>query len=234
MSTHPMVILTREGEDNRTLRETMESLGVAVREVPCVATRFLPVDTALLAQYDAVAVTSRRAVVAAASGAWTEYPGILAAVGQSTAEAMTEMWGRAPDLVAEDGTGHGLGRLLGDVLGGQGRVIHVRGSKTTGTLQAALQNAGLVMEEVVSYENVAPEIALLADIQPGALAVFASPSAARRFFAVNGHLLAVVQPVAIGPTTAAALRTMGTKEPFIASAPTAGALTELIRTHFGR
>ncbi len=86
----------------------------------------------------------------------------------------------------------------------------------------------------MSYENVAPEIPRLTDVPSGALVVFASPSAARRFFAVNDHLLALVIPVAIGPTTADSLRGLGAREPLVASAPTLEALTELIRTHIGR
>jgi uroporphyrinogen-III synthase len=234
MPTHPMVILTREAHDNRPLRETLEALEVAVREVPCTGTRLLPVDTARLAHYDAVAVTSQRAVAAAAQGAWCDYPGLLGAVGQGTAAAMTRVWGRAPDLVAPDGTGESLGHMLADTLAGRGRVVHLRGSKTTGTLQAALEAAGLALDEVVSYENVAPEIPRLTDVPSGALVVFASPSAARRFFAVNDHLLALVIPVAIGPTTADSLRGLGAREPLVASAPTLEALTELIRTHIWR
>jgi uroporphyrinogen-III synthase len=136
--------------------------------------------------------------------------------------------------LSDEGTGESLAALLAAQLPAGSAILHLRGSKTTGTLQRGLSAAGFSFHEEVVYENVAPSIQRLEGIPEGTLAVFASPSAARRFFAANEHLLTQVLPVAIGPTTEAALRSMGAREPEMATRPDVEALLECILEITGR
>ena len=235
MPADRLVILTRTVEDNAPLVGALSAHGVSVVEVPCLASRPRPFKVSQvggrgLAGFAAVAFTSRRAVAAVAheAKAWRAYGGLLAAVGSGTAEAMTEAFGRPPEVISEDGTGGSLAEQLANRLPVGGTILHLRGDKTTGTLQGGLTAAGFSFHEEVVYENVAPVIERLDGVGAGTLALFASPSAARRFFAVNEHLLDVVQPVAIGPTTQAALLSLGTKEPAVATRPDMAALLECI------
>ncbi len=241
MPADQMVILTRAVEDNVELAQALSQRGLNVVEVPCLATRATNVQLAGVGgaginQFAAVAFTSRRAVEAVASWAtaWQTYGGLLAAVGPATAESIAATLGRTPEVVSEEGTGESLAALLATQLPSGSSILHLRGSKTTGTLQEGLSTAGFSFHEEVVYENVAPSIPRLEEVPEGTLAIFASPSAVRRFFAANEHLLSQVLPVAIGPTTEAALRSIGAKEPEMASRPNVEALLECILEITGR
>lgn len=238
MSAADMVILTRAPEDNARLAAELSERGLRVVEVPCVGTRVREVDLGEvggtgLAEFAAVAFTSRRAVEAVAP-VWTTFAGLLAAVGEATAEAMTVAFGRRPDVVSAEGTGESLARQLASQLSAGAAVLHLRGDKTTGTLGQGLVAAGLEFHEEVVYDNVGPVVERLTGVVEGTLAVFASPSAAHRFFGVNEHLVGVVQPVAIGPTTEAALLSLGTRPPALAGRPDAAALLACIIELTGR
>lgn len=241
MPANQMVILTRAAADNVVLAEALAGHGVDVVQIPCLATRVRPVKLSEvggtgLNRFAAVAFTSRRAVDAVAHGVgeWQAYGGLLAAVGQGTAQTIADILGREPEVVSEVGTGESLAALLAARLPTGAAVLHLRGDKTTGTLQRGLSAAGLALHEEVVYENVSPAIKRLEWVPDGTLAVFASPSAARRFFAANEHLAGVVRPVAIGPTTQAALRSLGTREPALAPRPEVEALVECILKITGR
>lgn len=227
MPTRKLVILTRESEDNQPLRVLLEEEGLAVVECPCLATRKLPFDVALLGEdasgsgFDAVAFSSRRGVEAVA-----EHVSRLAtiplwvSVGPGTAGAMERMLGRAPDRVAPEGTGESMAGLLLDRLPTGARVLLVRGQQSTGLFQKKLRaRPDLSLTELVVYENFRPEIPRLEGAE-GGVVLFASPSAVQRFFDVNDHLLSGTVAVAIGPTTQAALEERGHKEIKVAGAMT--------------
>jgi len=236
-----MVILTRAKADNVVLAEALSKRGLDVVQVPCLATRVRSVELSDLGgsrldDFAAVAFTSRRAVEAVAQyrETWQAYGGLLAAVGDGTARAIGHAFGREPEIVSEEGTGESLSLSLGARLPANSTVLYLRGTKSTGSFQSGLSTAGIGLHEEVVYENVAPAILRLEQIPDGTLAVFASPSAARRFFAVNEHLLNGLQPVAIGPITQAALRSLGTREPIMAPRPEVEALLECIIEITGR
>lgn len=229
-----MVILTREQADNAELKGLLEAAGLAVVEVPCVGTRLLPFEFPENGPFAAVAVTSRRAVAATADHDWSLYPGIVAAVGSATATAVAAVWRRDADILGAKGTGDALAEELDARLPRGSRVLYLRGDKTTGGLQRGLDAAGHTVVEVVVYENVAPDVPTLEGTHSGALAVFASPSAAHRFFEANDHLRSTIDNVAIGPTTARALERITGRTPAVASNPSVAALAETIMNHTGR
>lgn len=207
----PAVVLIREPEDNRELAGLLEASGVPVRQIPCLATRYVE-PGALPEQIEAVTFSSRRGVaglrLSSAGPAWMARLGAaqVGAVGAATAAALDEA-GWPADLVADPPLGEELARRLLSSLGAGSRVAVVRGNLRAGGMDAILTGAGLELCPVQVYENVAPEVPQL---EPFAVAaVFAaSPSAARRLLAANPWMAGQAF-VAIGPTTATALSEMG-------------------------
>lgn len=201
------VILTREPPDNQALASALLARGIEVVEYPCLATRVMPPDPGSLrpaSQYRALAFTSRHAVVACAAllGEWSAAGLLLGAVGQGTAAALAVAAGRQADLVADPPTGECLGCLLADRLTPGDRVLHLRGTRTTGSMEGPLLAAGILVEEAVVYESVTPSLQPLQwSGHGGAVAFFASPSAAEAFLRAN-PALALEACVAIGSTTA--------------------------------
>jgi uroporphyrinogen-III synthase len=228
-----VVVLTRESRDNEPLAGKLSAAGLTVINYPCVKTGFMPV-AGLLADYpptsfEAYALTSRRAVTALAGLAaeLAAAPVRLVAVGPGTATAIQESFGRPAQLIADDGTGAGLARALREILVPGDNVLHLRGDKTTGTLKAGLEMAGIHLQEVVVYENLAPDLVPLA-CPEGSLVVFASPSAARRFVGANPNLVPITQGIAIGPTTYNALSSLGWADIATARQPDLDGLYETI------
>ena len=228
------LILTRSPEDNRQLASLLSDRAVEVLEYPCVDFTLHPfngseVDGRALASFAAVAFTSHRAVAAVASApeGFRRAGLVLAAVGKRTAAAMERILGRPADLVSEEGTGRDLGEKLAASLPAGSRILHVRGATTTGHLKEALEAAGLALSSLVVYANVAPAMAPL-EIEGRSVALFASPSAVRRFCAVNPGMTGRIDAVAIGPTTAACLRESDVHSVAMAHEPTPAALVECV------
>jgi uroporphyrinogen-III synthase len=214
----PAVVLTREADDNRELTAALQQRGVPVREIPCLATRYVePASTS--ADADALAFGSRRGVrgfVRALSRSLGKGPSdgaarggpMIGAVGGATAAELRKH-GIAADVVADPPEGRVLARLLDAALPRGARVIVVRGNLGTAHLESDLAEAGHRVQAAVVYENVAPEIPEM-DPFPVAAVFVASPSAARRLI----HALpwmADERFCAIGPTTGQALEGLGVR-----------------------
>lgn len=210
------IILTREAGDNAVIAAQLKGAGVAVIDYPCIETRLLPYRGGPLARgriledFHAVVFSSRRAVYGMAPVAQRLARGefLLAAVGGATARELKAVVGRNADLVASNGTGTVLGEELGVALGSGAKVLHARGSKGLGHFRRAAQGQGMEVSEIVVYENVSPRMVSLNLVEP-VVVLFASPSAADRFFAVNEGTEALVTGVAIGPTTGRRLQSLG-------------------------
>ena len=204
----PFVVLTREPEDNRELAAALRDRGVPVREIACVATRYLDPGE-LPGGAGAIAFSSRRAVRGLLR--LVDWQGLVqgprrplvAAVGTATA-AELERAGLVPDLVAAPPEGRVLARMLIARLEPGARIVIPRGNLRAGGMDATLAKAGMVLEPLVVYENLAPEIP--ASEPFGVAAVFiASPSAGQRLCAALPWIRCAPF-FAIGPTTAAAMR----------------------------
>ncbi len=227
MSPRSTIVLTRESADNAPLRRRLERHGLVVDECPCVATRLFPYSGepldggAVLEDFEVVAFSSRRGVKGVATQASRlATVSLLAAVGPGTARAVERLVGRSPDMVPPEGTGEAMAGLILDRLPEGGRVLLVRGRESTGAFQKKLgEGENLQLTELIVYENFEPDIAAVHP-EGWVIVLFASPSAVRRFFHSNPHLLSRSTAVAIGPTTKAALEVAGHSEIVLAGGMT--------------
>jgi len=200
------VVLTRESEDNRPLREALQKRGVPVREIPCLETRYIRPDEMPAPGYLAVTFSSRRGVRGVEHLGLADPlmpPGVLvAAVGPATAEEL-EQFGRRVDLVADPPTGEALAGMLLQKLPAGSRIVSVRGNLRTGNLDERLAEGGYRVESLEVYHNVDPGIPPMEPF-PLSAVVVASPSACRRLVEKNPWIKQH-RFYAIGPTTVAAL-----------------------------
>lgn len=142
MQKNTIVVLTRERADNAPLLERLERLDIDTLEYPCIQTEIFPyqgdpIDGTAFEQFDAVAFSSRRGVrgMMPVAGRIRRSRCVLAAVGKTTALAIEKITGRKADLIARPQTGEGMAISLMEKLSPGDRVLHVRGSKTTGDVQ---------------------------------------------------------------------------------------------------
>ncbi len=217
MQSAKTVILTQEEDSAGELAAALHSAGLKTLSYPCIATRHIPFDGGFkiggksISEFDVYAFTSRRGVGGAipARDAIASRRAKIACVGEATADAVLQLLGLRCDILpALKYTGEALAAAIADTVSLPASVLHFRGSKTAGDFKCALEKLGYDVGELVVYENLSPEIEPL---EKGSFiaAAFASPSAADRFFDVNGHLKSDLLCFAIGPTTAAKLRELG-------------------------
>jgi len=226
MPSAPVVVVTREHEDNLPLIRRLGEMGVETLEYPCIATRIIPYTGEPLCSgkklddFRAVAFASKRGVegMRQAAASLKNSKALLAAVGEGTALAIQNIIGRKADLIAEPQTGEGLAKAIIARLEKPAPVLYVQGNKTTGELRSILTKKGFEVCDLVVYENYAPRVERL-ELKGPAIAVFASPSAGETFFAANSHLKDTAFCVAIGPTTEKFLKTLGIKKIAAASKP---------------
>jgi uroporphyrinogen-III synthase len=215
-----VVVLTREEPDNRDLARALEDAGVAVRQIPCVATRLRDPDPdevrdlPAAGRVGALAFTSRRAVRGwmrwAPGSAWSQELGkgsvVVAAVGPATAGAL-ERAGIGCDLVAEPPTGESLARSLAGQVQVEREVVLVAGETRAGGLERELARAGRTLRILTLYASEPPAVPSLEPFEVAAVFV-ASPLTGRRLIDANPWI-AGSQFVSIGPTTTRALHEMG-------------------------
>jgi uroporphyrinogen-III synthase len=173
-----------------------------------------------LAEYDWLVFTSAHAVEAVASALAARGGALpaavrLAAVGPATTEAVAFAWPHARVEVqpANDFRGTGLVEAFAshDVAGR--RVLLPVSDRAASTVEHGLAARGAHVDRVVAYRTL-PAIqvrpALLGELQraPDA-AVFASPSAVEAFLEAAGSPGRGVGALAVGPTTAEAVRAAG-------------------------
>jgi uroporphyrinogen-III synthase len=228
----PVVILTQEREDAQRQADELSAAGIRTLVYPCIATRLvsysgrLPLTRPVL-EFDVVAFTSKRGVAGLAPyrdelSAAT----VVAAVGESTASAVRELLNRRQVLLPERATADDLARMLLTKLP-VGNLLHVRGTLGGDAIRPVLEAAGWVVEELIVYENIDPQLEPLY-VESRALAVFASHSAVQRFFKTNPNLKSTLQCVAIGPVTADGLRAIGVENVHVAARP--GLLLDTVRS----
>ncbi|MFB3909468.1 MAG: uroporphyrinogen-III synthase [Candidatus Eisenbacteria bacterium] len=231
------ILVTREEGDG--LAAAIERRGGVALHLPLLVTqpprdrRPLEEAAARAASYDWVLFTSARGVDAfadateggaAPAGAGRPLSGnrpAIGAVGEATAARARDRFGRC-DLVAATATGGALaGALLARVDRPAGlRALLPRAEQAQPELPARLRAAGVEVTEVVAYRTelsggVAFE-AIEADLLAGRIDAICltSPSGARAFEALLGRAWREApaprpRVVAIGPTTAAAMRSLG-------------------------
>jgi len=210
-------------------------------------------DSALLDQaifdlrrgyYDWLVVTSGNAVDALAgfsrqepdSGAW---PVKVAAVGGRTATRMREI-GFSVRIEPEDERGEGLIRAMTSEDVNGRRVLCLFGNRARKDIPESLRARGAEVDFVEAYRTVdateiTPEIRKL--VRGGEIDVvtFASPSSVRAMRHLLGTDLAALSGaclVAIGPTTAAAMTTLGLPVHALATRPSADGVVEAVGGYF--
>lgn len=206
------LLLTRAPEDQAALREWALARGFVVLERPALTTTWRAPSAQELAALDsppdAWAFTSRRAVeayeLALARGELPPACGLVTAVGKGTAARLAAA-GLTP-LVAEPETGAVLARLLAERLKAGAHVAWPCGEVTREEFPLGLRAAGLVPVPLTLYASVLAAMAPLPE--PVDVVFVASPRAARHVLESYPALREAVW-VALGTTTAAALREAG-------------------------
>lgn len=162
-------------------------------------------------------------------------------VGPQTATAL-EAAGVAPDTVATQPSASGLAAALeGEITAGE-RVLIVRPQQTRPELAERLEALGAEVNSVPFYRNRAAAgldtLAAALSEESFDAAVFGSPSAFFHLFAACGERaiarFACFALVAIGETTAAAIRDHGCEVAAVAREPTAEGLAEAVEAAISR
>jgi uroporphyrinogen-III synthase len=251
------VLVTRRPEQAGEFAAAIRRLGAEVEFLPLVDIA-PPVDWAAadravkdLAQYGAVAFTSANAVEmflnrVDAAGIDRERVGDrpLFAVGGGTGRALAES-GLAARVPPEASTGERLAEWMLASLPEGVRVLFPCGDIARETLTERLTSSGRIVDRVVVYRTVAPDLAdaqgKLDALRAGKYQVvtFTSPSAARNFATlIDPMVLADVArsivAAAIGPTTAEALAALGIRPAIVARRQSVVAFAEEIAGYFSR
>jgi uroporphyrinogen-III synthase len=245
------IVVTRAPEQARELVRTLEERGAQVVSLPLIC--FAPpesweqLDEQLrqLGSFDAIVFLSQNAVRytfdrCVQLGIQWEMRGFVGAVGPTTARALEERGVRV-DYVAQKGTGETLVRDLGPLLAGR-RVLLPRSDQGDERVPTGLRAMGAKVTEVIAYRTTAPATvspAILLETQHGDVdaIVFASPSAVHSLARLVGGsdlpaLSERVPFVAIGPTTANAIRGSGAQVRIEAPESSALGIAEALVQHF--
>ena len=235
MQKNKIIILTREHADNAPLLERLKRLDIETMDYPCIKTEIFPyqgdpIDGITLEQFAAAAFSSRRGVrgMAPVAERIRRSRFIIAAVGKTTALEIEKVTGRQADFIARPQTGEGMALSLIEKLSPGSGVLHVRGSKTTGTFKTKMEDAGFRVHDLIVYENREPD---LKPIHHGRhpIVVFASPSAAKTFYNANPDVQVTATNIAIGQTTADYLKSLNIPNIHMARSPSDEGIMACIR-----
>jgi uroporphyrinogen-III synthase len=211
---HPVIILTREPEDNAQLRKALTQRGIPVLEIPCLKVYYLQ-PPVLAHPVDVMVFTSRHGVKGwmeklNAVGEKTANTSLLqppnqplfAAIGTATAQAL-EFYGFQAEIIAEKPQGEFLAQKIMARLSPPARIAMVQGDLRAGAVDEVLTARGFQLVSVPVYRNMVPKIPVITPCEVAAI-FFASPSAAKRLLSANPWMCSCAT-FCIGNTTAVAL-----------------------------
>ncbi len=211
---HPVIILTREPEDNAQLREALTQQGIPVLEIPCLKVYYLQ-PPVLPHPVEVVVFTSRHGVKGWVEGMKTvgekaananllKSPNrpLFAAIGTATAQALG-FYGFQAEIIAEKPQGEFLAQKIMARWSPPARIAMVQGDLRAGAIDEVLTARGFQLIAVPVYRNIVPKIPVITPCEVAAI-FFASPSAAKRLLSVNPWMCSCAT-FCIGNTTAAAL-----------------------------
>ena len=247
------IVVTRAPEQARDMVLHLEAMGATVLLFPAVSFSE-PADTAgldrsirSLAGFDWILFTSANAARFFAArcrklGVEPKHRGghRCAAVGPATAEAVAGE-GFSVDHVAQEFTSSALASELSAMLSGR-TILLPRSQRARRDLPDALRAAGAEVVDVIAYNtggaaNIDPEV--MRAVRNGDVDVvsFFSPSAVENMRGDLGDerfasLAARAAFAAVGPVTAAALRSAGARVAIEAPQATAGAMGDAIASYF--
>ncbi|MGA7793948.1 MAG: uroporphyrinogen-III synthase [Candidatus Acidiferrales bacterium] len=249
------VVVTRSVEQARDLMARLENMGATVLLFPAVSFSE-PTDTAeldrairSLASFDWILFTSANAARFFAGrcrklGVEPSQEGnyLCAAVGPATASAVAAE-GFSVDHVAQEFLGASLARELSESLVGK-KMLLPRSERARPDLPDALKAVGAEVTEVVAYHTggvgvIDPEVMqAIRDAEVDVISFF-SPSAIENMRAdlgeeVLSRLGARAALAAVGPVTAAALRSAGLPVAIEAPLATAESMARAIANYFSR
>ena len=249
------IVITRAPEQSQQLAQALEHLGAEIISLPTISFappedwRTLDEQLRQLDLFDAILFLSKNAVRTifdrcAQLGIKCEMlqssNRFIGAVGQSTARALEEK-GLHVNYIAKEGTGESLVLDLRESLGGR-RVLLPRSDRGDERIPKALREAGAKVTEVIGYRTTPAtnlDAAILARIRRAEVdaVIFASPSAFRNFRAAIGateaeELSFRIDFVAIGPTTARAIRDSRARVAVQAEEASARGLAGAITRHY--
>lgn len=231
------VLVPRPRERAEPLCFLLEDEGAEVLALPLLELeppsdpRPLQAAAELLRRFGWVAFASERAVTALVEAARTAgtmdvlRTRKLAAVGPGTAAALTAH-GLEPTLIATVSTGEGLAEALGPRLQAGETVLLPAAEQGRRALEEGLTAAGATVERVAAYRSgpagATPEGWAEVVAHPPRCVLFGSPRTVDAFLSLPGAdaMARTVRAVAVGPTTAAALRARGWEPAAVSTAPT--------------
>lgn len=237
--TRHTAIVTRPRALSASLASALKAQGLKIVFAPLIKTvpprSWRALDEALrdLACYDAVVFASANAVDAFFDRARAIIrkrpapPPLTAAVGPATAKAL-ERYGWKASVVPEDSRAEGLAAALRMRKGS--RVLIPRAERGREILGILLRKAGMKVTQATAYRTLSDHDGrrvLRQALANGAQAVlFASPSAVKSAANALGRarmkrVFLKIAAVAIGPTTAAALKAHGVRPASISKRPDA-------------
>jgi uroporphyrinogen-III synthase len=232
------VALTRPLDRNEELVALLSSLGAHVVEVPLIeigppADRGEGLRNALdhVEEFDWIAVLSTNgahALLRALNGMELSRSCKVAAVGRATAEALRE-GGLEVALVGDGRGGASLARQMSDAFD-PAQLLVVAAQEGRREFAEELGAAGWRVTSVAGYATVATAVTEQdrASLIAADIVIVASPSAVGNYMALGPSGDERQSFVAIGETTAAALRAAGLAEVVVAEAPTDVALAEAV------
>ena len=232
------IMLTRSEEDSAAWARALERLGAVPVTLPCIDAEPLgdsdladALRTAAAAA-DWLVFTSRRGVEAFVrlAGAEAGRAARIAAVGPATADAARHALGRV-DLVGAHGTAESLADAMLEAGAAKAEIVLALAANARDVLERRLRAAGAACRRFDVYRTVpaAPRAPRLALSGLGVDAVWlASPSAVEGFMN-QVEIDADVPLVAIGPSTADAIRARGLRVAAEARAPSFEGLLEATR-----
>jgi uroporphyrinogen-III synthase len=229
----PIVVLTREPEDNAPLKSRLEARGLQVVEIPCSATRLLNPGK-IPEGMDAFVFTSKRGVngffrLEGAMEALRAVPKpLICSVGKATAGLLGRM-GIKADAVADPPNGQVLAGMITERLKPGSRLLMIRGNLRASEIDDMLAGAGFKLIPFTVYENVEPDIQAMEPF-PVSSVLVAAPSAGRRLLSANPWMRNAPF-VAIGGTTASAMRALGIARVFSAGADQEAWAVEIEKLH---
>lgn len=221
------IILTRQNAHNAALAKILRAKGGRVIQAPLTATvpprswRSLDLMIQKFSEYEAVIFTSARAVESffLRAARTTRPPRVVAAVGAATADAIKQR-GWPVNFLARGETGAGLAR--GIKLSRGAKIALPRAEQGTNDLPKILKTRGFRVTRAAAYRTVADKRGqkiLRTKLRAGHAVCFASESAVQSGCSAAGMRarLRDCALIAIGPTTARALKRRGLAAAAIAS-----------------
>lgn len=249
-AARPLVAITRPAEAATGLSALLREAGCEVMLAPAIR-RVAPsswegldrgIESLESGAYRGLLFTSPASVEAFVSRVHGVPVGLLiGAVGRGTASAL-EAAGLSPSVISEKGTGADLARAVASHLGAAvhgAAFLLPRAAEGREELASGLAAAGARVDVVEAYRTIragADELAeLVAGLRAGRIAavIFASPSAVEAVLAAAGSVVGAAA-VAIGETTAGALRDAGVHQVHVATAPDDAGLLRATLQAIGR